>query len=289
MSTLTKVLIVLQTVFTIFLCGIIVTYVGNASNFKEQYESARSQATQARSKQNSIEEQWDQYKADQDKALEDAKAAIAQLQTQITGLETELASAKTHENSLVQQVTGMAAKMESAITSTDKQRAMYAKAQQTLDELRAEQIRLTQDLKETNDVLIEKLSIIATQDEQLRRLTEVKDELYGRLQKQLHDQGKAPAAATPATAVTAQALPAGPVQNIDLKGRITDLDLENALAEISIGSESGVQQKMRFHVTRGSEYLCDIQVVAVDTDKAVGSLEFVQGTPRVGDPVATNF
>lgn len=289
MSTLTKVLIVLQTVFTIFLCGIIVTYVGNASNYKEQHELSRSQATQARSKANSIEEQWEQYKSDQDKALEDAKAAIAQLRTDITGLQTDLASAKTHENSLVQQVTGMAAKMESAITSTDKQRDMYAKAQQTLDELRGEQIRLTQDLKETNDVLIEKLAIISTQDEQLRRLTEVRNELTGRLQSQLRAQGKAPADAQPATAVSARALPAGPVQNIDLKGRITDLDLENALAEISIGSESGVQQKMRFHVTRGSEYLCDIHVVAVDTDKAVGSLEFLQGTPRVGDPVATNF
>jgi chromosome segregation ATPase len=276
-------------VFTIFLCGIIVTYVGNASNYKEQYESARSQATQARGKMNSIEEQWTDYQAKQDKALEDAKAAVAALRTQVTGLEQELASANTQKNSMLQRVESMAAKMESAVTSTDKQRAMYEKAQQTLDELRAEQIRLTQDLKETNDVLIEKLAIIATQDEQLRRLTEMKNELTGRLESTLRAQGKAPGAAQPATALSAKAQPAGPIQNIDLKGRITDLDLENALAEISIGSESGVQQKMRFHVTRGSEYLCDIHVVAVDTDKAVGSLEFVQGTPRIGDPVATNF
>lgn len=289
MSTLTKVLIVLQTVFTIFLCGIVVTYVGNASNFKEQYESQRSQATTARNRASSIEEEWNTFKSEQMEAMKKANAQIADQKALITTLEQDLATANRDKNSMFQQMQGVVAKMESAAASTDKQREMYATAQRTLDELRADQIRLKQDLKETNDVLIEKLALLATQDEEIRRLTEEKSDLTSRLERSLHPIGKTPVAAQPATGTSARVLPAAPVQNIDLKGRITDLDLANALAEISIGSEAGVRQKMKFHVTRGSEYVCDLQVVAVDTDKAVGSLEIVKGTPRVGDPISTNF
>jgi hypothetical protein len=179
--------------------------------------------------------------------------------------------------------------MDSNASSTEKMRAMYATAQQTLDDLRAEETRLKQDLKETNDVLIEKLAIIATQDEQLRRLTEQKTEITKRLERSMRAYGLAPAAAEPVTASSSDVQPANPVMNIALKGRITDLDLETALAEISIGSEAGVKEKMKFHVTRGEDYLCDLSIVAVDTDKAVGSLEMIQGTPRVGDPISTNF
>ena len=42
MSPLTKILIVLLTLSSIFLCGIVVTYVGNADNYKEQYKSLKA-------------------------------------------------------------------------------------------------------------------------------------------------------------------------------------------------------------------------------------------------------
>ena len=263
MSTLTKVLIVLQTVFTIFLCGIVVTYVGNADNYKADLDTARSQASQAKSRANGIQEDWDQYKADHDKAMADAKAAIAELQTNTTSLEQALAAANREKGALLQRVEGIAAKMDSNASSTEKMRAMYATAQQTLDDLRAEETRLKQDLKETNDVLIEKLAII---------------------ENKMREFGFKPADAEPVTASSSGVQPANPVLDIALKGRITDLDLETALAEISIGSEAGVKERMKFHVTRGEDYLCDLSIVAVDTDKAVGSLEMIQGTPRVGDP-----
>ena len=37
LSTLTKVLVVLVSLISIFLCGIVVTYVANSSNYKELY------------------------------------------------------------------------------------------------------------------------------------------------------------------------------------------------------------------------------------------------------------
>ena len=46
---------------------------------------------------------------------------------------------------------------------------------------------------------------------------------------------------------------------------------------------------MKFHVTRGDEFICDILIVDVDTEKAVGVLELVQQPLKVGDNAATNL
>jgi hypothetical protein len=61
------------------------------------------------------------------------------------------------------------------------------------------------------------------------------------------------------------------------------------MAGISIGSADGVKEGMRFHVTRGDEFICDILIIDVDAEEAVGVLEYVQQNPRVGDNVSTNL
>jgi hypothetical protein len=46
---------------------------------------------------------------------------------------------------------------------------------------------------------------------------------------------------------------------------------------------------MKFHVTRGDEFICDILIIEVDTEKSVGVLELVQQLPKVGDNASTNL
>ena len=48
MSTLTKVLIVLLTIASIFLCGIVVTYVASAENYKDKWQTLQSSERRAR-------------------------------------------------------------------------------------------------------------------------------------------------------------------------------------------------------------------------------------------------
>jgi hypothetical protein len=61
------------------------------------------------------------------------------------------------------------------------------------------------------------------------------------------------------------------------------------MATISIGTADGVKEGMRFHVTRGNEFLCDILIIDADIKEAVGALELVQQQPNVGDTVSTNL
>ena len=65
--------------------------------------------------------------------------------------------------------------------------------------------------------------------------------------------------------------------------------MKNSLATISLGSADGVRDGMKFHVTRGDQFICDVLIVDVDTERSVGVLELVQQAPRVGDSASTNL
>jgi len=82
-----------------------------------------------------------------------------------------------------------------------------------------------------------------------------------------------------------------PKPETGLKGNITRLDLQNKLAEISIGSTSGVKVDMKFHIVRGNQVVADMLVLDVEPDRAVGTIQIIQQglEPGVGDLVSTNL
>ena len=67
------------------------------------------------------------------------------------------------------------------------------------------------------------------------------------------------------------------------------VDLKNSLARISLGSADGVKDSMKFHVTRGDQFICDISIIDIDPEESVGILELVQQPPKANDSVSTNF
>jgi HEAT repeat protein len=74
-----------------------------------------------------------------------------------------------------------------------------------------------------------------------------------------------------------------------LKGMINRVDLRNSMVTITIGSADGVKEGMKFHVTRGNSFVCDLRIVYVDTDESMGMMELVQMQPDVGDSVSTSL
>ena len=81
MSTLTKVLLVLQTVFSVFLCGIVITYVGNADHYKKEADTAKSRLGSAQRVADQAEKDLEEYKALKDKEFADAGKQIQDLNT----------------------------------------------------------------------------------------------------------------------------------------------------------------------------------------------------------------
>ncbi len=289
MSTLTKVLIVLQVVFSILLCGVVVSYVATADNYKEDYDAQVKVAQDAKSKMNRTQSDWEDFKDTTVKDLEAAQAQIAALKAEATELSNTIAALELDKLNLSKDIDKYASAANATSQSAQQQTALFERASLELNQLKAEYAQLERQYQEIDDTLIEKLAIIDQQNSQIRSLTEQKADLRGQLQQQYMGNGRMPVATSvtqrPGT-VQAQAMTA---PALDLKGTVTAVDLGEKLAQISIGTNHGVREKMTFHVTRGSQYVCDIQVIAVDSDRAVGIIGVGQGNPQSGDLITTNL
>ena len=290
MSTLTKVLIVLLTVFAIFLCGIVVTYVANAENYRQKHGDVQTQLQAARAKENNAQQQLKQKTEEAELQKKQLDDQINALNIKLTELQAKLDEAEREKSLLLQRVNGWAAITKDFYQTTDKQGQLLKNTLAELDKLQEQQVKQNKQLEETTASVFEKMAIITTLEQNNKRLLEEKKDLETKLNQFLRQYGKVIAPAAPVTQKKAAALPAeAATKDIGLNGLIKAVDMKNSLAEISIGSADGVKQDMKFHVTRGDKFICDILILDVDAEKAVGILDLVQDQPKVGDKVSTSL
>lgn len=292
MSTLTKVLIVLLTISSIFLCGIVVTYVANAEDYRQKYVDLNNRERAARENERNTREQLNKTieQADQQKKM--LNDEIAKLEEEVAILETERDEAQRQRDDARRKMDSWAAIVMDFSKTTDAQRQLLEDTHAELKKIQAEIINEQREHKETTTALIEKMSIVAQLEEQTKRLLEEKTELQSRSDQFLQQFGKVAAAPVPVTPIREKARVAPVTRDIALEGLIAEVDLENSLAQISIGAADGVKAGMRFHVVRGDEFICDILIFDVEAEKAVGVLELMEATqrqPRAGDKVSTNL
>lgn len=290
MSTLTKILIVLLTLSSIFLCGIVVTYVANADNYRQKYNDIRTDKDSLSKKAKSLTKQVNE-KIEQKKLLEDKLSSeIASLKVEIGKLQADLDNAEREKAVLLQKVNNWTSIVQDFRETNDDQGRLLEETLDQLKKVQAEQIKDHKELNETTSALVEKMAIIETLETRAKRLIEEKTELQNRLDRFLQPLGKVAAVPVPITPEKAVARPAKPaVEDIALQGLVTAVDLKNSMASISIGTADGVKEGMKFHVIRGDEFICDILIIDIDAEEAVGILELVQKQPKVGDNVSTNL
>ena len=290
MSNLTKILIVLLTLSAILLCGIVVTYVANSENYKEKYSALSSDRDALEQEKESLNNQLKEKIQQKDDLEKSLNSQIAAMKTQGDDLKTKVNTLERREAELVERTNSFAATTKDFQATTEKQTQMLTTAQEEVKQLKAEQIKLSKELEQTSAAVVEKTALIEATEAEKRRLIEEKADLQNRMDKMLKAGGKPVAGGVPVTQEKGFAQPAQPAaEAVNLKGLITQVDTKNSLATISIGTADGVKEGMKFHVTRGDEFICDVLIVDVDTDKAVGVLELVQQSPKNGDNASTNL
>jgi peptidoglycan hydrolase CwlO-like protein len=281
---------VLLTLSSIFLCGIVVTYVANADNYKGKYTDLKSERDGLDRKLKAETDEANKYIGEKQQLEDKLRGEIASLKAKIDKLDGDLGNAEREKASLLAQVESWTSITKGFYTTNDKQGTLL---QNTLDELKriqAEAIKQRGELNETTSQLVEKMAIIEQLQTDNKRLLEEKAELQAKLDNLLQPVGKTIAAEVPVTPEKTKVMPAEPATvQIGLKGLVTDVDLENSLVEISIGAADGVKEGMKFYVTRGDEFICDILIYDVEANKAVGLLDLVNKQPKTGDSVSTNL
>jgi len=290
LSNLTKTLIVLLTISSIFLCGIVVTYVANADNYRQKYNSLRSERDALSAEKDSLTNQLNESIRQKDELEKSLNKQMASLRTTADELQAKLNNIEREKAELLERVNSWASITKDFSDTTEKQTQTLNAALEEVKQLKTEQIKLSQELEQTSTTLVEKMAIIDSLQAEKRRLIEEKSDLETRLDQLLQAGGKVAMVSPPVTQEKALAMPVRPLtEPIALKSVVTEVDVKNSLATVSTGSADGVKEGMRFHVTRGDEFICDILIIDVDTEKAVGVLELVQQPPKVGDNASTNL
>jgi len=280
----------LLTLSSIFLCGIVVTYVANADNYKQLFEKERGAKQVEVEKRRNADTQLETKKKQYQRQEDEFRKQIALLNTQVGKLENDLKIAQREKADLLQRVNSMAGVVETSSQTAKQQTQLFEKTQEELKKISAEQIREREQLKDVTNQLIQKMAVIKTLQADKKRLEQEKYALQLEADKLLQRFGKKTAripTVTPEKTVAREVTSV--VKPIGLTGSITALDLKRSLAAISIGTAHGVRENMKFYVTRGDEFICEILIYDVDAEKAVGDLKRVRYQPKVGDNVSTNL
>ncbi|MHC4537572.1 MAG: hypothetical protein ACYS6K_26870, partial [Planctomycetota bacterium] len=263
MSTLTKVLIVLLTISSIFLCGIVVTYVSNVDNYRQMYNKLKGDKDAAEQNEINAKKQLKLANDEADKLKLKLNDEINALKIEIGKLKTQLTEAqRTASEAVAQENIWRDINTKFLSTNEDLQKLLEDKLAE-LKSVDASRIQGDKQLKETTATLIQKMAIIGDLEKQTKLLLEEKTDLQNQLGTQLQKTGQTVAPPITVTPVRETARVATPTVDIGLNGLVTTVDLENSLAEISIGAANGVKQNMKFHVTRADKFICDIVILDV--------------------------
>jgi len=285
LSTLTKVLIVLLTVASIFLCGIVVTYVASADNYKQKFDNLNNNYQAAKRNEDNAKTQLNNTIEEKTRNAEKLGEQIASLEQQISKLEIALKTAEGERDNANQKVNNWAAIVMDFSKTLENYENLVKNALAERDLKEAELIKQDKELKDTSAALMENMAIVKQLQDESKRLLEEKTELQNKLDQYLQQFGKAIGEQMPVTTI--------PTTDIDLSGSITEVDLKNLLAEVSIGTADGVKEGMRFHLTRGDKFICDIVILDVWPERAVGWIELLQdqpqNQPQINDKVSTNL
>lgn len=291
MSTLTKILIVLLTLASIFLCGIVVTYVATAGNYRQQYNNLRSDRDALKETEKSLKKQLNEKIAEKQQMEDELNGEISSLKIELEKVQGQFNAVEGERAQLLQKVNGWTSIIKDFYETNEKQGQLLQNTLNELKKVQTAQIKERKELKETTTSLVERMAIIETLDAEKKRLIEEKTELQNRMDKLLQPMGKVaagPVPVTPEVSAAAKPVEVG-TRDIDLKGLVTSVDLKNSMASISLGTTDGVRKGMKFYVTRGDEFICNILIIDVDAEEGVGVLELVQQQPRIGDNVSTNL
>jgi chromosome segregation ATPase len=279
------------TLSSLFLCGYVVQYIATADNYKAALEKSEKAKGDLKVNLDTNIKKLQQATDDKQRIEDGKNKEIDSLKQEKSSLENKIRELELVKSELDTKVQGWVSIVDQLTKLTDKHRTQFETTFEELSKAKGELITEKKKLDEATSALMQKEAMIDMLEGQTKRLTEEKMVIENRLNRTLQPVGRkvqAEKTAVPEKDLAQQAAAAATTE-IGLKARITGVDLKNSMAKLSIGSTDGVKKGMKFHVSRGNDFICDILIIDVSADEAVGMLELVQQDPRIGDNASTNL
>jgi hypothetical protein len=288
LSFLTKLLALLVSLLSIFLCGAVVVFVTNTNNWKKAYQGqetiTRAAQTYALQREMDLNDQQQIYESQ----LQQLNQLIVSWQNEYAKLENDLKqeasvriTSESKADSAVKVSEALAALVDSMRRTRDVLQQRLEVAHNDKRKAETQVTKLNEDLNQEKVKVAQLDSIRRRNEEKIRALENdiaLLEQKYQRAMLASSDPRILP------DQVTVRAPQPG---RIPIRGEITDILGDRAA--ISVGSSSGVRENMEFNVFRGSEFLGSLVVLQVESTQSAGRLQRTQGTIVKGDKVSTGF
>jgi hypothetical protein len=283
---LTKIFVVLLSVFSIAFTSIAVAFVARTANWRETAERYKEHAQIA---DTNLRHAHAAHAAEIATLRDDGRELqrrIGDLEVQLQGARTEvaqvradLAQAQSEKSSVEAINRGLLAQLQVADTA----RSEYQRQRDSLEQRNIELERRGVDLNDRVNELTAQLAVLLEQKRQyeqqiniLRTENEKLSQAHGGTGRPIAFESPEGAAIPGVTAVT-------PVSASAIRGRVREI--EGDLITLSVGSADGVKKDMVFVIHREGTYVGDVKISAVEPNQAAGRLVRSAGTPSVNDLV----
>lgn len=288
MSFLTKLLALLMSLLSIFLCGAVVIFVTNMNDWKKrcQEQETLTQAAQIyalvlerelKDQKQTDTTRWQTF----DKIIVGWKNAYSKLENNLKQKSISQITAESRADSSVE--------VSKALTSqVDSMRQTIETLQKRLESAHADKriadtqvAELNQELNQAQ-VKVGRLESIRYRNEEKIRSQESEIALLEqKFQQVMLGSSDARVLLDNVTVGTPQ------TGRVPIRGEITNVLGDRAA--ISVGSSSGVRENMEFNIFRGSEFLGSFVALEVAATESAGRLHRKQGTIVKGDKISTGF
>ncbi len=279
MNTVGKIFIVLTTAMSFIFMSFALAAYATHRNWKLAIENAEATSTQPLG--------WKPR-------LEQEKKKLADLQAEHDKLKKDVAEEKQAQRQVLAKLEAQRDELIVKRDDLQKERdALNLKDQESVAALATSQNALQKLTKEVEGLRKEIRLVQKERDDQFKQVVATTDNIHQvTLElKVSKDRLQQVSAQYAKLKEIAELKNWSPIEQInDLHGKIVGVSAEN-LVEVSIGSHDGLKVGNTLEVFRGAKYLGRVEVVRLDTNRAVAKIlpDFKQGQMQKGDDVASRL
>ena len=288
MHVLTKIFIVLVALLTVAIVPLVAVNVTNEGKFQAKYKDAVASASQIEAERNNERTLWQSEKQKVEGKLKEAEISVAALREQVSAkaseartLAVELSGTKATQASIASSLEVLAQSNNSngELTATLVAEVRALRTSIFDAEKRLAEIQTQFDAKESE--LEVAVAARRALQEELKRLTETKDDALATIAQYVATVGELPKA-------RAGAVGERVVATRNISATIISVRREDgmALAEINAGSRDGLKPGWILTIGDGGTFIGNLRITEVDVNRSVGVVELedsaARGEVRVG-------
>ncbi len=286
MSTLTKVFIVLLSVFGIAFSMMTISVASQTTNWREVAQSNEANARIAETNlRNAVAAGNAALAMAEDKVNEQIKLS-GQLQEKLEAVQRDVASLRAEKSQADAERANSEAINRGLVAQLQMAQATGEEIRKQRDELESRNIELERrnmDLSERVNELTARVAVLIEQGRQSEQQINILKKENQALASATARGGSASSMESPAGSALPGVTGESPVARTSIRGKV--LEVAGNLVTLSVGSADGVEKGMVFVVHRGGTYVGDVKVSIVDPNQSVGRLIESSVTPSPEDEV----